>query len=118
MNINELTIGQAKELANLFSSNNKEVCDRHPYPVGKYSMIRTVTCIYLGVIEEVYEHELVISTAGWVADTGRFSDTLLNIGNVNEFEPYPEDSTVVIGRGAIVDVVELPKQDVRLAKQK
>ena len=100
MNINELTLGQAKELANLFT--NKEVSKEHPFQIGKNYFIRTVTMIQIGKLTAVYDTELVIVDAVWVADTGRFTDAFKDIENLNEVELFPKGD-VIIGRGSIID---------------
>lgn len=97
MNIDELTIGEAKELVNMFGDSKSE----HPYHVGKNYFIRTVTMIQVGRLIRVTEKELVLEDAIWVADTGRFTQALEN-GTLNEIETFPAGE-VIVGRGAIVD---------------
>ena len=78
----------------------------HPYKVGKPYFFRTVTHAYVGKLEAVFDHELVLSNCTWVADTGRFSNAM-NEGfedlEQSELEPFNPDQEVVIGRGAIAD---------------
>ena len=76
-----------------------------PYEVGKNYFIRTVTHYYTGRLVAVYEHELVIADAAWIADTGRYADALKS-GDFSEVEPYPEGN-VIIGRGALLDASPL-----------
>ncbi len=85
MNINTLTLDNS-----------------HPYKIGENYFIRTVTHIYTGKLMAVFDMELVLKDAAWVADTGRFADTLKDYKHLEEVEPYP-DGEVVIGRGTIVD---------------
>lgn len=61
----------------------------------------------LGRLVAVGEHELVLEDASWIADTGRFSDALKTC-EFNEVEPFP-DGRVIIGRGSVIDAVEVPK---------
>jgi len=75
----------------------------HPYAIGKNYFFRSVTHYYTGKLLAVYEHELVIENAAWVADTGRFGQ-MLKTGSLKEVEPYP-DGEVVLGRGALVDAI-------------
>jgi len=86
--------------------------EKTPYVIGKKYLIRTVTMIYTGKLEKIFEHELVISTAAWIAETARWADSI-KTGKFNEIEPYPENSEVVIGRDAILDATivewELPR---------
>lgn len=81
----------------------------HPYEVGKVYLIRTVTMFQLGRLKAVYENELVLEDASWIADTGNFSESLSN-GVFNEVEPFKD--LVIIGRGGIIDAttvnVDLP----------
>lgn len=97
MNIDELSIKEAKELANLFgNSKNKE----NPYKIGEAYLFRTVTMIVVGKLQWVGEQELLLSDASWVADTGRFHYALKK-GTLNEVEPFIDD--VIIGRSTIID---------------
>ena len=75
----------------------------NPYKVGQSYLIRTVTMYYVGRLENVFEHELVLSSCSWVADTGRYNEAL-TAGSLSEVEPIP--GTVIVGRGAVVDAVE------------
>lgn len=78
----------------------KKVAVDHPYQIGKSYFIRTVTMYYTGKLESVLAGELVLSSAAWIADTGRLSDALRS-GIFNEIEPFPGD--VVVSRGCITD---------------
>lgn len=93
-----MTIKEAKELAALFGNTGS--VKSHPYKVGENYLVRTVTMIQLGKLESVHDSEIILSSASWVADTGRFYDAL-KTGKLNEVEPFTND--VIIGRGAIVD---------------
>ncbi len=73
--------------------------------VGKVYFIRTVTNYFTGRLVWVGEKEIVLENVAWVADTGRFNEFLLG-KTVNEVEPYPAGSMVIIGRGAIGDMSE------------
>ena len=101
MNIDDLTIKQARELAALFC--DKQVSASQPFEIGLVYLIRTVTMIDVGRVIAVGEHELVLEDAAWIADTGRFSDALKKC-EFNEVEPFP-DGKVIIGRGSIIDAV-------------
>jgi hypothetical protein len=104
MNINELTIGQAKELANLLN-NKTESNKSHPFEIGRNYLIRTVTMSHVGRLEAVYDDTLVLADASWVADTGRFNDAIksgLDALNSSEIEPFVNN--LIIGRGALIDM--------------
>src|ERR1700761_7084751 len=110
MNIDDLTIKEAKELACMFGGKESKGCC-HPFKVGEAYLVRTVTMIVLGKLDKVYDGELVMSSASWVADTGRFYDAL-KTGKLNEVEPFTDD--VIVGRGSIIDATiwthKLPKE--------
>lgn len=100
MNIEELTLKQIRELQSLLGGT--QVDKSHPFKVGESYLIRTVTMTQVGRLEAVHEQELVLSSASWVADTGRFYDAL-KTGKLNEVEPFPNEA--IVGRGAICDAV-------------
>lgn len=97
MNIDNLTLGQIKQISNLFQTNTE-----HSFPVGHNVFIRCVTHYYTGKLVRVTSGELVLEDAAWIADTGRFSDALYT-GKLNEVEPFPSGE-VFVNRGAVVDV--------------
>ena len=102
MNLDELTIGQARKLSRMFIGK----CDHNPYEIGKNYFIRTVTMIQIGKLIEVGPHELVIENACWVADTGRFTDALAE-GSLNEVELFPK-GRVIVGRATVIDACIWP----------
>ena len=73
-----------------------------PYEIGANYFVRTVTHHYTGRLVEVYEHELVLVDAAWIADDGRWQQAIAT-GALNEVEPYPDGARCIIGRGSIVD---------------
>lgn len=85
----------------------------HPYKIGSNYLIRTVTMIFTGKLEAVYEQELVISSASWIAETERWGDSVKN-GKFKEVEPYPDNWEVTLGRGSIIDATpvswKLPRE--------
>lgn len=85
---------------------NEPERDHGPYRIGANYMIRTVTNYYTGKLAAVFPQELVLVDAAWIADTGRFSNAVA-CGQLDEIEPYPDGRRVVVGRGAIVDAVEI-----------
>tara|TARA_R100001480_G_scaffold7322_2_gene14914 strand:+ start:229 stop:561 length:333 start_codon:yes stop_codon:yes gene_type:complete len=97
MNIDELTIGEAKVIAEMFGNNNTTL---QPYKIGQTYMFRTVTHIIVGVVEDVGDKEIVLSEASWIPDTGRYHNFIKD-GTLEEVEPYIDK--VIIGRGALVD---------------
>ena len=76
----------------------------HPYKIGEIYFIRTVTFYFAGRLKEVFENELVLTEASWISETGRFNESLKDASLLDEVEMYPDDTDVIIGRGAIIDV--------------
>lgn len=108
MNIEELTIGQAREIAALFQASNlTQKSDDSHWEIGKPYLIRTVTMIDTGRLIAVTDKELVLEDAAWIADTGRFSDSVAK-AEFGEVEPFP-DGKVIINRGSIIDAVIIKK---------
>lgn len=110
MDIGELTINQAGELARLFAVSPAKA---HSFEIGKMYLIRTVTMYYVGRIKAVTDSDLVLEDAAWVADTGRFYDAL-KTGEVSEVEPFLDE--VIVNRGALVDATPWEKESLRKQK--
>lgn len=81
----------------------------HPFTVGAAYVFRTVTMYVTGRIEAVYEHEIALTEAAWIPDTGRFNEFLRNPLACRECEPFPNNATVGIGRGSIVDFCSIER---------
>ncbi len=103
MELEKLTIGELKEITS-FVNCEKDI--KHPYKVGKNYLIRTVTMIYTGRLVDVYKHELVILDAAWIPDTARWNECVEKCV-FNEVEPYPLGREVIIGRGSLLDCVQI-----------
>jgi hypothetical protein len=84
------------------------------WEIGQSYFIRTVTHYLVGQLEAVDEHELVLSSAAWVASTGRLHQCLVT-GSVDECEPFP-DGPVLVGRGSIIDACRWPHALLRVVK--
>ena len=80
-----------------------EIKEHRPYRIGQSYLIRTVTHHYIGILKWIGDKELVISSASWIADDGRYYNALKD-GTLNEVEPIIGDA--IIGRGSIIDCVE------------
>ena len=106
MNIDELTLGQIKQIQSMCGTTKTDFS--HPYQLGKCYLIRTVTCHWVGKLEAVYDQEIVLSSASWVVDTGRFNECLKNsMKNLTnaEIEPVFKGKTI-LNRGSFIDVNE------------
>jgi hypothetical protein len=109
IDVSDLTLRQIREIQNLLPPIAPPVpaYEAHgslpasPYHVGDSVFIRTVTYHYTGRISAIYSGEIVLADAAWIADSGRFSVALAT-GTLSEVEPYP--GSVILNRGAIVDV--------------
>ena len=104
MNIEEMTIKDAREIAALFQTKPTE---DHPYKIGVYYLIRTATMIDTGKVKRVTAQEIVLEEAAWIADTGRFSDAV-KCAEFAEVEPFP-DGEIIIGRAAVIDACQIVK---------
>ena len=98
-NVDNLTLGEIKELSKFLGSPNYLQAE-HRFKVGEAYLIRTVTMILVGRLEWVGDKELELSSASWVADTGRFFNALKE-GKLNEVEPFTNN--ILIGRGSLID---------------
>ena len=105
VNINDLTIGQAKELAAMFGTQGavSSATDASAWEIGKTYLIRTVTMIDTGRLVAVTNQELILEDAAWIADDGRFANAL-EAGTFSEVEPYP--GACLISIGAVLDLSE------------
>lgn len=100
MKRNKLKNKTIKKNKKILIKKNK---NNHPYNIGQNVFIRTVTHFFTGKLIEVYENELVLENASWIAETDRFYNTLKD-GINKEIEPIP--GRAIIGRNAIIDCLE------------
>lgn len=105
MNIDDLTIGQVKQLAGFLSPEQKA----SPFVVGEKYLFRTVTHIDVGEVVAVHGDFLELKNASWIADTGRYYDCL-NGGVFNEVEPYPSTVKTFINSATLIDFVTWPHE--------
>lgn len=102
MKIDDLTLGELKQINSLFGGQKQ---DDGPWEVGKCYLIRTVTMIDTGRLVAVTPQELVLEDAAWIADTGRFTQAVAS-AEFGEVEPFPA-GRVIIGRGSVIDAVQI-----------
>lgn len=110
MDINELTIGQAKELVSTFGNCSEKIeklsMRRHKFTVGNAYFIRSVTHHYLGKVIEICDLCIVMKACVWVADDGRFHKLMQGEwSQSSEREPYGEEKEVQIFFGGMLDAV-------------
>ncbi len=108
MNIDQLTIKEAREIASLFTASQATPCDDSHWKVGKNYAIRTVTMMHTGKLVKVTDKEIILSDAAWIADTGRFEQAMES-GDFSEVEMFPKDAELIVGRGALVDACQITK---------
>jgi hypothetical protein len=77
------------------------------WQVGEPYFIRTVTHYLTGRLVALDDHELILTDAAWIADTGRYAMALAT-GSLAEVEPYPAASLVAVGRSALIDATVWP----------
>ena len=106
MKMDDLTIGEARQLASMFNPAQANVDVVGPWEIGKNYLIRTVTMIDTGKLVAVGPQELVLEQAAWVADTGRFAGALQSC-DFSEVEPFPE-GRLILGRGSVIDAIQIP----------
>jgi hypothetical protein len=102
MNIDDLTIGQLKQIRALLGDEQAKP-QSTSLRVGTKVFIRTVTFYYTGKITSITETDIILEDAAWIADTGRWSKALTE-GVLSEVEPF--SAPVVIMRDKISDVTE------------
>lgn len=85
MNLDDLTIGQAKELASMLGAL-KNTCGETLTKKGDKVFIRTLTFHYTGEVVSDNGIFIELDNCAWIADSGRFS-TAISKGIVNDVEP-------------------------------
>ena len=108
MNLDELTIGQAKELAGMFGDNQS--CGETLTKKGDKVFIRTLSWHYTGEVIRDTGVFLELKDCAWIADSGRFS-TAISTGELNEVEPLKDGTKLMYSN--IIDCIpwehDLPK---------
>lgn len=107
MNVNDLTLGQIRELQGLFAQQLPAPSLPHPL-LGKNVIVRTITMIYTGKLVEVTPQDLILVDCSWIPETERYMKFVAE-GAVKECEPYPDGLPVYIGQGTVLDKCELVK---------
>ena len=103
----DLTLKEMKEIRQMFAGGSPCAVDNGPWQLGEKYLIRTVTMTLTGRLESVGKQELVLSSAAWIASTGRYADAVRD-AKFDEIEPYPDGKEVVVGRAAVIDAVTIP----------
>jgi len=98
MNIDELTIGQLKQLSTLIGFDDKK--QESIYKIGEKYFIRTATYHCVGKLINKSHGELELQNASWIADSGRLNNAL-KTGIFAEIEPFPEN--LIVNISGIID---------------
>ena len=83
MNVDELTIGEVKEISRLIGNKSEK---KIPFECGKSYFMRTVTYHIVGKVKDIIGNFLILENASWIADSGRFSNAI-KTGVLDEVEP-------------------------------
>lgn len=76
---------------------------------GSKVMVRTVTHIDTGIVVACDGGAVVLSSAAWIADTGRWTQAIESgFAEGGEIEPYPADRHVIINLGSVIDATTIP----------
>ena len=101
MNIDDLTIGQFKQIQALISfESNESNNNDSAYKIGEKYFIRTATYHCVGMLVEKTQNELVLKNASWIADSGRLNNAL-KTGVFDEIEPFP--NAIIVNINGIID---------------
>lgn len=100
------------ELKSLVSEKNEL-----PFEIGTAYLFRTITYHALGRVKSIVGKFLILEEAGWVADTGRYSDAcegrMMELTS-SEFEPVMRP--YIINSDHITDSVTYPYELPRAVK--
>ena len=111
MDLNELTIGEVKQLQSLLAGNIPSRGERkHDFEVGKRYFIRSVTHHLLGHVVEVCDLCVVMDKCTWIADDGKFSAAMRGEWSDSaEHEIYPPEVRVSVYFGGLIDSCQWTK---------
>ncbi len=71
-----------------------------PFEIGEKYLIRTVTVFHTGRVKAIVGKFLILESAAWIADTGRFSECLAKC-KCGEVEPFAGNA--IVNSDTIVD---------------
>lgn len=88
-----------------------------PFDVGTAYLFRTIGYHWLGKVASIRGKFLVLEDATWVADTGRYSESLSGkIAELSSSELEPSPRPVVLNTDHITDAVSWPFQIPKVVK--
>ena len=83
MNLDNLTIGEFREIANMIGCRSREVTS--PVSIGDKVLIRTVTYHMLGRVADIRGSWVLLEESSWVASSGQWGKAIAN-GVLSEVE--------------------------------
>ena len=106
MDVDEVTVGQLKELKLLLGGESPAPNKASPFKVGHCYLIRCVTHYQLGRVQMLSGGFVTLQEASWIPATGRLTSCLKD-GTVEECEPA-NNGIIYVSLGAVVDVFDWP----------
>lgn len=115
IDLNKLNFAELqKQLKEMEQQKKTVVSKENGWKIGENYLIRTVTHIQVGKLEDINDKEIILSNASWIGDTGRFYNILANgleSDDDSEIEPFTDN--IIINRSALIDATiynhSLPK---------
>lgn len=92
MNIDELTLGQIKQLRGMLGDSAPQT-KTLGLTVGDAVFIRAAVYHYTGRVTSIADGAVTLSDAAWIADSGKWNEAL-STGVLDEIEPEPNGVTV------------------------
>ena len=121
MNINELTIGQAKELISMFE-NQKQQSSGLSTMVGKKCIIRTYSAgVWFGIVEQKSGNEVIVTNARrmwqwWAAESISLSGVAIYGINQKESKIAPAVDSVWLEAIELIPCTDAAIQSIETAK--
>lgn len=106
----ELTIKDLKDIltSNLTQVQTSTCSNKTDYEIGKPYTIMTVLGWFKGRLLTETDKTLTLVDCSWVSESKRFSDYVNDDSQVNEEEPFAENTKVIIERTSIIGSFEMP----------
>ena len=88
-----------------------------PVEIGKAYLFRTIGYHWIGRVTSINGRWLTLDDASWVADTGRYSESLAGkIGTISSSELEPSPRPVIVNSDHVTDAVSYPFEIPRSVK--
>ncbi len=92
-----------KCVEHLLESKKENKCEKKVFEIGKAYFFRTVTYHLTGRVKDQIDNFLILESAAWIADSGRFTQAI-NKGYLVEVEPV--NGLVRLNLQSITDAFE------------